>query len=238
MKIRLSYFSSCPFSRAVILILDELKIEYEMNEINDFKIIISKYHKANNFYPILEDFSSNNIENEKTYKKISSFLAINEYLNYKFNKNEENSLYGKNINDKIQISESIWWMMHDIYQNCFSVIIYEKYLKAFEFELYDKSPNSFNVRMCELKLKEILMTCELKIKEQNFIATDFLTYSDFLLSSFISILDYMNLIDWGLNLINLKKWYLIIKSRPNFKKILKLRIAGMRPNQKYFLIDF
>jgi glutathione S-transferase len=253
MKKKLTYFSICPFSRSIILLLDELKINYEKNEINDTKLLISKYHKKNSFYPIFEEFSisgdSENlfekfetIDQIKNFQnlekiKVSSFLAVNEYIFEKYG-TQYKYLYGENFLDRIKINEMIWWLTQEFYENCLSTLIYEKYLKSFELHLIDHSPDSSKVRMAEMKLKELLLAAQIKIKENEFCATEIITYADFLLAAQISILDYMYLINWNFNLSYLKKWYLIMKSRPNFKNILKLRIMGFRPSEHYYLIDF
>lgn len=240
MKKILQYFSACPFSRSIILLLDELRLEYQRNEILDIKLLISKYHKQNTFYPIyeeIEDFENDNQIITQKKIKISSFLSINNYLIKKYSTHYE-YLSGENMFEKSKIDEMIWWLLFEFYNDSFSIIIYEKYLKAFESSLLNHSPDSIKVRMAELKLKELLFSCDIKIKETGFCATESITCADLLLASMISILDYMDLINWNSNILNLKKWYLIMKSRPNFKNILKSRIFGVRPNQNYAIIDF
>jgi glutathione S-transferase len=251
---KLTYFSACSFSRAIILLLDELKINYERNEILQYDLLISKYHKINSFYPIFEDkycnneidasisvsgFESRAIVNENNNVKIikiSSFLAINEYIFEKYGFDYK-YLYGNDIVERIKINEMIWWLTHELYENSLSILVYEKHLKSFEKNLLDNSPNSFIVRKAELKLREILLSVQDKIRENEFCAIQNVTYADFFLLAQISILDYMNMINWNFDLCILKKWYLIMKSRPNFRNILKLRISGFKPNKNYFSID-
>jgi glutathione S-transferase len=64
-----------------------------------------------------------------------------------------------------------------------------------------------------------------------------LSYSDILLASIASYLDYLNEIKWE-DYQHLAEWYSRIKSRPSFKSVLDDIIPGLKPPSHYKLIDF
>ncbi|MEO0348113.1 MAG: hypothetical protein AAF153_02050, partial [Pseudomonadota bacterium] len=53
----------------------------------------------------------------------------------------------------------------------------------------------------------------------------------------VSLLDYFDEIDWS-KYQALAEWYMVIKSRPNFKKLLNQSIYGFKPPNHYNKLDF
>jgi glutathione S-transferase len=77
-----------------------------------------------------------------------------------------------------------------------------------------------------------------KLLEKNSnLVLDKLTIADLVAASHISILDYLGEIDWRSH-PKIKDWYLIIKSRPSFRQILKDYIIGIVPSKNYYDLDF
>lgn len=227
----LHYFSICPFSRAIVLLIQEIKIECQLIENNNIYNLISKYHHLNSHFPVLKE-NINLIDCE-----VKSILAISEYLIEKYGANYQYLMGGQDL-ERAKIRQNLWWLFQEFYQNITAVLIYENVLKAFEIDLIDKSPDSFRVRKAQMYLKESLYQIQKNLQKQDFCAGDTISFADFVLAAQISVLDYMNLINWSMDLALLKKWYIVIKCRPNFKLLLNWRVPGFKPSMNYALVDF
>lgn len=228
----LHFLEICPFSRTILLAINELNIECKLIAHTNFNEINQKplFHKNEKLYyfdlPYL-------LDNEI---KITGRYAITEHL-IESNQKYGDYLLGKSTLFRAKTRSLTSWIEGDFYENITKIVIYEKILKNFD-NLVDRSPNSNSLRDAENILKKYLLHIQEILGEFEYFGNEFISLADFALASNISILDYFDLIEWGLNLKRLKHWYLIIKSRPNFKLLTKIKFVGFKPSKQYALIDF
>ena len=72
---------------------------------------------------------------------------------------------------------------------------------------------------------------------ETWIAGPFLTLADLSLAAQLSLLDYLDLIDWGTYPI-LADYYRRLKSRPSMRPVLLDRLEGINPSNHYSNLDF
>jgi glutathione S-transferase len=75
------------------------------------------------------------------------------------------------------------------------------------------------------------------LKARNWLAGDRLTYADLAAAAHISCVDYLGDVPWNEDEAA-KIWYARIKSRPAFRPLLALTMAGMPPAPCYADLDF
>lgn len=221
------YSSICPFSRTVILLAGELKLDFQLIEEKNLINIVNGYNNCNNYLPFL-------IDNEL---KINSAYAICEYLIENYGTSYD-YLLGKTSVARAKTREIIDWASLDFFTNTTKVIIYEKILKNYELNRKDRSPDSNLIRLAELKLKHCLMKIQLLLGHHEFCSDEKISLTDFVIAANISVLDYMGHISWTIELKRLKHWYLILKSRPNFRNLLNMKMQGFQPSLQYASVDF
>lgn len=217
----------CPFSRAVLLLAGELKLDFQLIEERNLTNIANGDNNCNSYLPFL-------IDNEL---KVNSSYAVCEYLIENYGASHE-YLLGKDSINRAKTREIINWASLDFFTNTTKVIIYEKILKNFELTKKDRSPDSNLIRLAEFKLKYCLMKIQSLLEQHEFCADEKISLADFVLAAHISVLDYMGHIIWSIDLKRLKHWYLILKSRPNFRNLLNLKMQGFQPSTQYASIDF
>ena len=228
----LHYLNLCPFSRAVILLLNELGAQYKFTEERIYTDMFMRYESGDkkNFsnYPKL-------IVNDNL--KLVGFYSISEYMS-DINENYSKILFGEDANSKAECRMQIEWLERNLFENITKVILYEKIFKNYDDVSKNKSPDSLLIRETEANLKKYLFYIQSILEDSEYLAGNRVSLADFVLASHISILDYFNHIIWGIGLKRLKHWYLIIKSRPNFKNLLQMKIQGFHSSKQYASVDF
>ena len=226
----LEYLSLCPFSRGIILILNELGIQYKGHEERDYGCIDFSYQTEGR--KIFSDYPKLTID---TKLQLKGFYAISEYLAELSPQNKKSMFDNENSN---QCRMKVDWIEKEMFQNILKIILYEKIFKNCDRTSKNRSPDSCLIRETESKLKKYLSHLQCVLETSEYIAGEKITFADFLLAGNLSVLDYFNHIIWDINLKRLRHWYSIIKSRTNFKQLLNLRIQGFQPSKQYALVDF
>ena len=225
---KIHYHSACPFSRTIIMLASELKLNYQLiEEKNLFEGII---HHGNIFnkLPILND-------NEIC---IYSQYSISEYLIEKYATLPQfDYILGTNAVLRAKTRELLDFINQKFYNDVTKILIYEKILKNYHLKESNRSPDSNKIRHAESNLKDYLFHFQEILKLHEFCASEIISLADFSLASHLSILDYLNNIPWSSGLAKLKNWYSVMKSRPNFKTLLSLKIIGFHPSENYTMVD-
>jgi glutathione S-transferase len=232
---KLHFLEICPFSRTAVLIINELNLECKLIAQTNLYNINQKslFYENNKLYYMDFPYLT---EDEFEDFKIKGRLAIVEYL-VEINQYFGNHLLGKSSINRAKVRYLTSWVEDDFYENVVKIILYEKFLKNFD-NLVNREPNSNLLRDAEYALKKYLIYIQSILEKSEYFGGEFISLADFSLASNISILDYFDLIEWNINLKRLKHWYLIIKSRPNFKLLLKMKFSGFKQSKQYALIDF
>ena len=125
-----------------------------------------------------------------------------------------------------------WIILNELWFNCAKEIVHERIIVI---KSGIKS-NPHKVHDARIRLKHFLTDTDSWLKDNHYLDLNF-SYSDILLASIISYIDYLNEIDWDLYK-HVRVWYSGVKARPSFKFILHDTIPGLRPPLHYGLIEF
>jgi glutathione S-transferase len=217
----LYYHPVCPFSRQVRFVLSETKVNFIIQKLeywNDINQIL-KLNPAGEI-PILliDDFT------------IVDSLNIIEYLAQIFNL----PIFDDDIKVNCEIKRLNNWFNYKLYREVVKILIDEKIIKP---QITNSSPNTEIIRIARKNLDSHFKYFTTLLTKREWIAKDSFSCSDIILACHISILDYLNEINWE-NYSEIKQFYSIIKSRPSFKQILEDTIIGFSPPDHYLLLDF
>lgn len=229
---KLYYRTLCPFSRFIKILLSECNIEFT-------KECIGHVHDQVEISPIMEfslekKFLSNDAS--RIYKQniaselieISGFYAITEQINEIYN------IYSDKILQKANTRTFCESFNSQLYPEIIKPVIHEKVVKFY----HDRGLPDSKILFTKLsELSSYLKIINEILEQKNCITSDTLSIADFCLAAHISCLDYLGSITWE-NFLNLKKWYLRIKSRPSFQQILQEKIPSITPSKHYCILDF
>ncbi len=117
-------------------------------------------------------------------------------------------------------------------------LLREKVLKSL---VSSAAPDSKIIRESKARMKEHFNYIKWLIQRRTWLAGDNISYADIAAAAQISVVDYLGDVDWDYlerTCTEGKEWYVKIKSRPSFKKILTDRQNGFIPPPYYSLLDF
>jgi glutathione S-transferase len=99
------------------------------------------------------------------------------------------------------------------------------------------APDIGNLKAGREAMRDHLRYFESLLQARNWLAGHSLSYADFSAAGQLSILDYLDEINWG-RYPALKTWYMVIKSRPAFRPLLNDKLAGFAAAAHYKELDF
>ncbi len=216
------YHSSCPLSRQLKAMLDQLSVEYHL--------IRSDYWKPNNQLFELSPFGMVPLLKTSGIGVIDSMYAILEYLITSY---PNSYLFPKSLSLLSETRRLLSIINDRFYVKVSKCIVQEKFVRF----MIGSSPRREYLRSASVAQAEYLDYISLIIKERNFLVYDKLSVVDVALAGHISILDYFGMIDWYKYQF-LRSWYQILKSLPYFRGILEDRIGSFIPPEYYQEPDF
>lgn len=224
---KLYYSVLCPYSRKVIISLEEKKIPYEMCE---EKI----WEKSEEFIGIEQTGIVPVIIDNSNDKQIvvSWSIAIDEYLESTY---RDVKLYGEKIEQILMTRKLVSWFDQKFYSEVIMGIVFEKIIKRFSKE--KSCPNSVAIRNAIERLYYHMEYMSWLLESNDWLAGNFFSLADITAAAHISTIDYLNQVPWS-EFPDVKIWYGKIKSRPSFRKILAERISTLAPAEHYTNLDF
>lgn len=222
---KLFQYPLCGFSRIVRFILAEKRLDYEMVYEMPWDPSDDLFeHNMTGSLPVLLDMSG---------LAISGVSAIREYLEEVY---PEVSLIGEDFQQRAESRKIADWFANEFYYEVYYPIINEKILKRFSKDA-DKRPDPACVRASCSKLINHLEYIAWLVDHRNWLAGKDFSIADISAASFISVLDYLGIIQWQKYDI-VKNWYVRIKSRPSFRGILCDNLPQVPPAKDYANLDF
>jgi glutathione S-transferase len=218
----LHYSMLCPKSRVIRLLLNELKIEFNiynvsLEEINKIDFNVAPHAQ----FPILQ----------KNNDFIFGLYPLIEYLT---DLKDKDYMLGNYNLDKSITRTMIDWCSNKFHDESVYPLIKQKILLN-----YDRSiqVDSTLIRTSKNNLRKHLAFLEDILTNIGAMSLERLCLSDLCIAVYISYLDYLNEIDW-IKFLELKQWYSAVKSRPSFKFILEESFKGLIPASQFKNLDF
>ncbi|MDR2526391.1 MAG: glutathione S-transferase family protein [Rickettsiales bacterium] len=217
MKLVLYHYTLCPFSRKIRFLLEELKIKYVKKEIEFWKD--DKIFEVN----ITPECPVLHIEKNNVF--IQDSYLISEYLIDIANRSD---LYG---DEPLKVKRLTMLSDKNFYNDVTGLFLYEK--------IYNHlgKVNCDNIEIARKNMKKYLLIIEKLLSKSEFVAGDYFTISDISISTQISTIDFLGEINFN-KYPEIKRWYLLIKSKPSFDAILQDKNILIRPPHNYTKVDF
>lgn len=227
-KRRLHHFILCPFSRKVRLLLHEKKI--------DFSLIQQNYWDLSYDFIVLNPAKQVPVLVEENGAVIPDSMVITEYLEEVYPSrpliDSENPYIRCETRRLERFVDDCFW------QNSTKPILEEKALKKWiKPPDTSSSPLSERLRKANKYLKEYLNYFTWLLERRRWLAGKELSIADFSLAAHISVLDYLNSMNWK-DRTELRQWYVRMKSRSSFKYILEDNVPGNPPPKHYADLNF
>lgn len=140
--------------------------------------------------------------------------------------------------ERVEVRRLSAWFNYKFFAEVSEPLVREKVYKRYmPRELGGGPPDMAVIRAARSNIRYHLQYIGWLLKQRNWLAGDRLTYADLAAAAHISCVDYLGDVPWEED-EGAKIWYARIKSRPAFRPLLALSMAGMPPAACYADLDF
>ncbi len=226
---KIYHFALDPFCRRLRLMLGEFGLEAELIEVRPWEPV-SEFLNISPFgeIPLI-------VDDDGTI--VWGIVAAGEYLEETRGASER-SLYGTTPAERAETRMLLSWFEGRFFQEVTGPIYMEKALRRLlPREQGGGAPDTRRVRAAMERKKNHLQRLGRLADDRKWLAGDFLSAADLAAAAQISVLDYLDALDWD-GLESAKLWYQRMKSRPSFRSLLSDRVRGIAPPSLYTALDF
>ena len=219
---RLIHLPLSPFCRKIRLVLAEKKLQVDLIEepVWERRIELIRLNPAA-MVPILK--------NENLI--LSESNAIFEFLEEKYPKP---ALLPESLLDRAEARRINFWFDDKFHSEVTSRLLYERVNKKLA---KSGEPDSAIIKSGMKNFKFHIEYMDWLLQKRRWLAGDKLTIADFSAAAHFSSLDYIGTVDWEMS-VNIKDWYVKLKSRPAFRSLLADLVPGFSPPPYYSDLDF
>ena len=213
----------CPFSRKVRIVLGEKNLDFTLKQELPWKKR-KEFLELNpaGLVPVLEEENSIIIADSN---------AICEYLDEFYDKG---TLYGRDPYQRAEVRRLIAWFDSKFHSEVTCKLVLEKTIKRY---LGNGWPDPKVIRKGIQNIKLHLDYMSWLLQNRYWLAGDDFSIVDIAAGAHISCVDYMGSIDWN-KYPQIKEWYIKVKSRPSFRRLLEEKVPGLEPCVNYNRLDF
>jgi len=227
---QLYHFAFDPHSRAVRLALGEKKLPFEEVMVRYWEPddTILRLNPSG-LLPILVETPESGSGGQT--HRFAENRAILEHLEEVC---PEIRLWPGNVNERGEARRLVGWFERKFDYEVNALLLHEKMEKRL---MGLGAPDISAMRAGREALKDHLRYFESLLQVRNWLAGHSLSYADFACAGQLSVLDYLDEVNWS-RYPALKTWYMVIKSRPCFRALLNDRMPGVPPSAHYTELDF
>jgi glutathione S-transferase len=227
---QLYHFAFDPHSRVVRLALGEKKLSFDEISVRYWEPsdeIIRM--NPSGLLPILVETPEAGMPG--AVFKVCEERAIVEHIeeNYK-----EPSLWPSNVNERAEARRLVGWFERKFDFEVNALLLHEKMEKRL---MGRGAPDIGAMKAGREALRDHLRYFESLLEGRNWLAGGTLSYADFACAAQLSIMDYLDEINWT-RFPALKTWYMVMKSRPAFRPLLNDKLPGVPAASHYKELDF
>ncbi len=144
------------------------------------------------------------------------------------------TLLGKDPLLRAEVRRLIGWFDRKFASEVTAFLVGEKALKRLSGS---GEPDSLKIRAGFHNIRSHLDYIVWLTERRNWLAGDHITLADLAAAAHLSVVDYIGDVPWN-DYSLAKEWYARIKSRPSFRGLLGVHIAGFLPPSHYADLDF
>ena len=144
------------------------------------------------------------------------------------------SLMPVRLSEKSEVRRLVDWFENKFYREVTFPLLNNRVIKRF---FGDQNPSSEIIRSALQNLKIHLPYLEWLTENRKWIAGDNFSVADLAAASQLSVLDFMNDLEW-FDYGESRAWYAKIKSRPSFRQLLRDVVEGINQPIHYNNLDF
>jgi glutathione S-transferase len=147
-------------------------------------------------------------------------------------------LLPEDLSGRIEVRRLTSWFNDKFFTEVTEPLVREKVYKRYmKREQGGGPPDMAAIRAARANIRYHLHYIGWLVKARNWIAGERLSYADLAAAAHISCADYLGDVPWDED-ETAKIWYARIKSRPSFRPLLAVTMAGMPPAPTYADLDF
>jgi glutathione S-transferase len=223
---KLYYHPLCAASRTVSFALSEKRL--------DFTTEIIRFWDKSSGLCELNPLGRLPVLIELNGSVLAGVYGILEYIEEKY---AGNSVLSQDSNERAEARRIFQWLNEDFAAEVTAVLAFEKGLKKFFVAPGNASPSSAVLKQVRDAIQLYVRQLEWFAERRRWLAGDAFSFADIAAAAHVSLLDYMGGVNWNIFPIA-KEWYVRIKSRPSFRRLLNERIPGIAPAAHYAVLDF
>ena len=229
---RLTHFPLCPHSRSIRLLLAELRLPHDE--------IIEAPWKWRREFLALNPAGTLPVLELQNHMVLCGTYPITEYLAEEADglapEIDRPPLFPGDSESRAEIRRLVDWFHLKCHQEVTRDLLYEKH-HARAAGITGHTPNSDVLIASNRNLKQHLRYIGFLTDYRRWLAGDLMSFADLAAAGHISCLDYLGAIDWDQH-PSAREWYMRLKSRRAFTRLLDDRVPGLSPPAHYDDPDF
>ncbi len=227
---QLYHFAFDPHSRLARLALGEKKLSFEETSVRYWEPddAILRLNPSG-LLPILVE-TPDASAGGKT-RRVCESRAIIEHLDEAY---PDIRLWPEDVNERAEARRLVAWFERKFDFEVNALLLHEKMEKRL---MGRGAPDIAAMRQGREALKDHLRYFESLVSLRDWLAGQSMSYADFACAAQLSILDYLDEINWT-RYPALKTWYMVIKCRPAFRPLLADKLPGFPAAAHYQELDF
>ncbi len=227
---QLYHFPFDPHSRVVRLALGEKKLSFDETQVRYWEPTDDIIRmNPSGLLPILVETPEEG-ETGATHK-VCEERAILEHIEETY---KEPALWPSNVNERAEARRLVGWFERKFDFEVNALLLHEKMEKRL---MGRGAPDIGAMKAGREALRDHLRYFESLLEGRNWLAGGTLSYADFACAAQLSIMDYLDEINWT-RYPALKTWYMVMKSRPAFRPLLNDKLPGVPAASHYKELDF
>jgi glutathione S-transferase len=227
----LFHHPSCPHSRFVRLVLDELGLPARLVE--------ERVWERREEFLVLNPAGTTPVLMQEGVPPVPGAAIIAEYLDEtRAAAATQPRLMPREASERIEVRRLMSWFNDKFFAEASGPLVtervYKRYIPAGNG---GGAPDTEIMRAARSNIRYHLAYIGWLIRRRDWLAGDSLTYADLCAAAHLSAVDYLGDVPWDED-ETAKAWYARIKSRPSFRALLGETLPGLPPAPSYANLDF
>jgi len=227
----LFHHPSCPHSRFVRLILEELGLAARLVE--------ERVWERREEFLALNPVGTTPVLVEEGVPPVPGAAIIAEYLaETRATAVARSRLMPAEAGERVEVRRLMSWFNDKFFAEASGPLVTERIYKRFiSADEGGGAPDTEIMRAARSNIRYHLSYIGWLVRKRDWLAGDDLTYADLSAAAHLSAVDYLGDVPWDAD-ETAKAWYARIKSRPSFRALLGETLPGLPPSPSYANLDF